>query len=161
MRRDILSFATRLKQLPQTWLYQRIDLVIFLLFRYESHHVERDRRSGRVCAGLFGWIHAGGVGKLVDVGPGQFTGEKYVEILDEVLLPSVRMLQFPDTTEFYLLQDNSPIHKSRTVKASFPEHPEIKVLPHPPRSLDINPTEHIWAAMVKHANEIEVHHWPS
>ena len=106
--------------------------------------------SGRVTAGLFGWMHASCVGELTDVGPGRLTGQKYVELLEEVLLPSVQMLLFPAGEPFYLLQDNSPIHTCRAVQEWFTRHPYITVLPHPPRSPDLNPIEHVWAAMAKH-----------
>ncbi|KAK3888414.1 hypothetical protein Pcinc_007542 [Petrolisthes cinctipes] len=118
--------------------------------RYEKEYFKPTKRSGRISAGLFGWISGAGVGELTDVGEGRFTGEKCVEILDEVLLPSVRALLFPDTMPFTLVQDNSPIHTSRIVKLYFHNHPEITVMPHPPRSPDLNPIEHnIWAVMAK------------
>ena len=107
------------------------------------------RRSGRVTAGLFGWMHASGVGQLADVGPGRLTGQKYVELLEEVLLPSVEVLLFPEGEPFYLLQDNSPIHTCRVVQEWFTRHPHVTVLPHPPRSPDLNPIEHVWAAVKK------------
>ena len=100
-------------------------------------------------AGLFGWMCSSGVGELTDVGPGRFTGARYVDIL-EVLLPTVRAMAFPDQDPFYLVQDNSPIHTSRVVKNWFREHPEIEVLPHPPKSPDLNLLEHVWADMCKH-----------
>ena len=91
------------------------------------------RRSGRVTAGLFGWMHASGVGQLADVGPGRLTGQKYVELLEEVLLPSVEVLLFPEGEPFYLLQDNSPIHTCRVVQEWFTRHPYITVLPYTPQ----------------------------
>lgn len=105
------------------------------------------RRSGRVTVGLFGWMHAGGVGELADTGPGRFTGHRYVELLEEVLLPTVRSLLFPEPEEFYIVQDNSPVHTCRVVKEWFRQQPAITILPHPPRSPDLNPIEHVWSAM--------------
>lgn len=112
-------------------------------------HVRPSRRSGRITAGLFGWISAAGVGELADVGEGRFTAAKYVEMLDEVLLPSVTRLLFPDAAPFYFVQDTSPIHTANVVKSWFHEHPDITLLPHPPKSPDLNPIEHIWAAMTR------------
>lgn len=111
------------------------------------------RRSGRVSAALVGWMHASGVGELADVGPGRFTGAQYVEILEEVVLPSVQALLFPEGEPFYLLQDNSPIHTSRVVNEWFGQHPYITLMPHPPKSPDLNPIEHIWAAMNRNMPE--------
>ncbi|KAG7177399.1 hypothetical protein Hamer_G016686 [Homarus americanus] len=62
-------------------------------------------------------MHAGGVGQLAYVGPGRFIGQNYVEILEEVLLPSVGSLLFPEAEHFYFVRDNSPIHTRRAVQA--------------------------------------------
>ncbi|KAK3868149.1 hypothetical protein Pcinc_026435 [Petrolisthes cinctipes] len=86
---------------------------------YDAQYVVSDGRSERIGAGLFGWIHASGVGELVDVGTGRLTGEEYVEILEEVFLPSDRILLYPHPSEFFLVQDNSPIHKCEVVKKWF------------------------------------------
>ncbi|KAG7160390.1 Transposable element Tc1 transposase-like 5 [Homarus americanus] len=48
-----------------------------------------------------------------------------------------------------LLQDNSPIHTSNVVKSWFQNHPHVRLLPYPPKSPDLNPTENVWAEMVK------------
>lgn len=130
-----------------------LTYTLILLSRYEQENVIATKRSGRITAGLFGWMCAAGVGELTDVGEGRFTSDKYVEILDEVLLPSVQALLFPGRTPFSLLQDNSPIHTGRVVRTWFEEHPQITVLPHPPRSPDLNPIEHIWAAMTRLCGE--------
>lgn len=82
-------------------------------------------RNGRITAEVFGWIHASGVGKIADVGTGRFAGEKYVDILGEDLVPSVRAMVYPDPDTFYILHDNSPIHNSRIVRTWFSDHPEI------------------------------------
>lgn len=94
-------------------------------------------------------MHASGVGELADVGPGHFNGRKYIEILEEVLLPSVETLLFLDNSPFYLVQDNSPIHNCRVVKEWFAHHPHITLLPHPSKSPDLNPIEQVSAAMVR------------
>lgn len=129
----------------------------YFVYRYEKEHVKATKRSGRITVGMFGWISGPGVGELTDVGEGRFTAEKYVEILEEVLLPSVRAVLFPDRMPFSLVQDNSPIHSARIVKLWFQDHPEISVLPHPPRSPDLNPIEHIWATMTKMCSENVTH----
>lgn len=107
------------------------------------------RKSGRIGAGLFGWIHSSVVGELADTGPGQLTGARYVEILDEVLLESMRTVLFPEQDPFYFVQDNSPIHHCRVVREWFHTHSEITLLPYPPRSLDLYPIQHVWAAMIR------------
>lgn len=84
---------------------------------------------------------------------GRFTAAKYVEFLDEVLLPTVRVVVFPDATPFHLVQDNSPIHTANVVKSWFQQHSKITLLPHPPESPDLNPH---WAAMSKRRDQNSV-----
>lgn len=98
-------------------------------------------------------MHASGAWELVDVGPGRLTGQKYADILEDVLLPTVRAMVYPDPEPFYFLQDNSPINTCRIVQEWFSDHLEITVLPHPPKSPDLNPIEHVWAKMTKHMPE--------
>lgn len=80
------------------------------------------------------------------------TGEQYVAILEEVLLPSVRAMALPAPERIYLVQDNSPIHKSRIVNNWFNDHEEFVRLVWPPRSPDFNPIEELWAYMVNEWN---------
>ena len=47
------------------------------------------------------------------------------------------------------IQDNSPIHKAIVVRQWFREHPNIQVLPWPPKGADMNPIENVWGYMVK------------
>ncbi|KAK3869592.1 hypothetical protein Pcinc_025115 [Petrolisthes cinctipes] len=64
------------------------------------------------------WMDArySGDGEVADVGPGRFNGPKYIEILVEVLLPSVETRLYPENAPFYLVQDNSLVHKCRVVQ---------------------------------------------
>lgn len=69
-------------------------------------------RNGHIITGLSGWIHGSGVGELTDVGCSRFTGSAYMKILDEVFLPSVKAMVFPDLEPSYIIQDNIPINTS-------------------------------------------------
>ncbi|KAG0724812.1 Transposable element Tcb2 transposase [Chionoecetes opilio] len=80
---------------------------------------------------------------------------KVCSTLEEVLLPSVQELLFPEGEPFYLLQDNSPVHTCRVVQQWFARHPYITLLPHPANSPDLNPIEHVWSAMLKHMDDQE------
>lgn len=89
------------------------------------------RRSSRAIGGAFGWMNANGLGELADVGSGWFTGAKHVEILKEVLLPSVQAWLFPDNVPFCFLQDNSPVHTRQAVREWITQHPYVTLLPDP------------------------------
>ncbi|XP_076047432.1 uncharacterized protein LOC143028967 [Oratosquilla oratoria] len=60
--------------------------------RFESENVISSRRSGRLTAGLFGWMHASGVGELTDVGPGRFTGSQGIYLWASLKRFSCRQL---------------------------------------------------------------------
>ena len=72
-------------------------------------------RSGHVTVNLWGWIFLHGVGELTDI-EGRLNAEKYIEILEEVMLPSVRAYALPFPERFIFMQDNSPIHTARIVQ---------------------------------------------
>lgn len=59
-------------------------------------------RSGHVTAGVWGWISGFGVGELAEI-DGRFTGGQYVEIMEEVLLPSVRAYAIPEPETIYVM----------------------------------------------------------
>lgn len=62
--------------------------------RYDLPHIYEVARSGHITCNTWGWIHLYGAGELVDI-EGRFTAEKYIEILEEVMLPTVRVMALP------------------------------------------------------------------
>lgn len=112
-------------------------------YRYNVEHAVGSGKSGRVTAGVFGCINTSGVGEITDVGPHRFTGQMYAEISEKVLLLSVRAVLYPQPQPFTILLDNSPIHTCRVVRSWVAEHSEIIVLPHPPKSPNLNPVKHM------------------
>ena len=62
--------------------------------------------------------------------------------------------QFPDG-DFYLLQDNSPIHNASAVRDFLDSALPDRVLPHPPYSPDLNPVEQIGNLIKKRYFEIQ------
>ncbi|GJQ70866.1 hypothetical protein Trydic_g785 [Trypoxylus dichotomus] len=117
--------------------------------RYVIQHVQRIR-SGRITGGFCGWMSATGPGKIVLI-TGRLTSEQYVDMLQYVFLPSVRIL-FPEGP-IYLVRDNSAIDTARIVKSWFRDNPEIRLIPWPAKSPDFNVIENLWTLMVRNWND--------
>lgn len=79
---------------------------------------------------------------------GKFTAVRYAEILDEVLLLSLRAYGLLDDGVVYFVQDRCPIHMSRIIREWFTDHPEIEPLNWPAKGCDMNPIENICGNMV-------------
>lgn len=114
--------------------------------RYEAENIAEKRTCGRRTVSFWGWMWAEGPGELVKI-DGRFNGQQYVEILEEVLLPSVRAMAIPHPMTIKLVHDNSSIHKCNLVSEWLEQHPEIVVIDWPTKGCDLNPIEHLWAAM--------------
>ena len=75
-------------------------------------------------------------------------GPEYVEILEDVVLPSVNRL-FGEDEVLNVIEDNSTVHRSDVVNDWYAEHPRFNRLKLPPKSPDINVIENVWAEMVR------------
>lgn len=71
--------------------------------RYDPKHVYQEARSGHVTANVWGWINLNSVGELAEI-DGRFTADKYVEILEEVMLPTVRAYTLPYPERIVFMQ---------------------------------------------------------
>ncbi|XP_050725573.1 aggrecan core protein-like [Eriocheir sinensis] len=116
--------------------------------RYEPENTQPSRRSGRITAGLWGWMSASGPGELA-VTEERLTTQQYVQILQDVMLPTVRAMLIPAPQPIYIAMDNAPVHNSKQVEEWFRQHPEVIRIPWPPRSSDFVPIEHLWAGMTR------------
>ena len=114
--------------------------------RYDPNNVAQVQRSGRSVS-MWGWIW--GYGAELAMTDGHLTGEKYIEILEEVLLPTVRAMVIPEPNTIKFVQDLSPIHQCIIVRQWFAEHPEIELIQWPPKGCDLNPIENVWAIMAR------------
>ena len=117
--------------------------------RFHPCHTQTLKRSGRKSVPVWAWFSSQGAGAVHRI-DGRLTAEKYISILDDVLLPTawarfglgpIRFVQF-----------RSPIHTSHAVTAWFADHPEFELLPWPPRGADLNPIENLWSEMVRDMN---------
>ena len=114
--------------------------------RFDADHIQIKDTSGRMTVPVWGWFSAGGAGDFVRIA-GKFNKEKYLEILQNVLLPSIQA-RFPNQ-QVRFIHDLSPIHQAIVIRSWFREHPEIAALPWPPKGADLNPIENHWGNMVK------------
>jgi len=115
--------------------------------RFQPENVAERFHSGRKSVSVWGWMARGGVGHIQKI-EGHLTAVQYVEILEEMMLPSV-WERFPHQEEIVFVQDNCSIHTARVVKEWFEEHQEILVVPWPAKSPDLNPIQNVWADMAR------------
>lgn len=92
-------------------------------------------------------MHLFGLGELTDI-QGRFTADQYVEILEEVMLSSVRAYALPYPERVIFMHDRSPIHTAHVITRWFAEQRNIEVLDWPSKGCDMNPIENIWANIV-------------
>ena len=67
---------------------------------------------------------------------GRFNAPQYVHILENVMLPSVRVRNPEGNLIFQ--QDNHLVHRSMGVQRWFVRRPEIELIPWPSKSPDLN-----------------------
>lgn len=116
--------------------------------RYKDKNMDETEESGRVTVNMWGWMWAHGPGELV-VLEGRFTSDVYIQILNDVLLPTVRAMAIPEPEPIILVHDNSSVHTSNNVKVWLQQHPIIQPIQWPAKSSDLNPIEHLWATMTR------------
>ncbi|KFM66421.1 Transposable element Tc1 transposase, partial [Stegodyphus mimosarum] len=104
-----------------------------------SNIVERDRfGSGGVM--VWGGIMIDGRTPLHVFSSGSVTGQIY---RDEVLDPYVRLFRGAYGPDFLFMDDNARPHRANLVD-EFLESEDIKRIPWPPNSPDLNPIENLW-----------------
>ncbi len=59
--------------------------------RYDEKYLQANRRSGRISAGIWGWISESGPGEMC-FSTGRFDSKKYIDILTEVFVPSLNIM---------------------------------------------------------------------
>lgn len=126
--------------------------------RHNAEYVAEAWRSGRVSVACWGWMSARGIGMLhrIDQGPNGrgLTGGQYVQILENIMVPSVRVL-YPDGI-IHFQQDQSPVHKSQSVQEWFARQDQVE-LRLASCGADLNPIENVWAETKRTMSD----NWPS
>ena len=120
----------------------------FLFFpRYERSNIYEEARSGHVTCNMWGWVCLYGAGELNHI-EGRFTAAKYLEILEECFLPSLRDSPYSFEDRLIFVHDNCPIHRAGIINRWFEDHPTLELLNWPSKGCDMNPIENVWANMV-------------
>lgn len=71
--------------------------------RYLRENIFEIARSGHVTCNVWGWIHLYGIGELTEI-EGRFTSQVYLELLEEVMIPSVRAMALPYPERIVFMQ---------------------------------------------------------
>ena len=103
--------------------------------------------------GAIGLNHAVGPVVFQNIGPGRGNGVTAQRYINQVLLPSVVPF-FQQHRHFTLQLDNDRPHTAR-LTANFLQQHNIRVMPWPLLSPDLNPIEHFWDALQRQINRIQ------
>lgn len=112
--------------------------------RFSERYVSPRNKSGRFSVNVWAWISILGPGVAWRI-DGRFNAVAYLDILQNVMLPSVEQL-YPN--DFIFQQDNCPIHTARIITQWY-QNNNIEILPWPSCSPDMNPLENVWSLIVK------------
>lgn len=113
--------------------------------RYEERYINNSDRQGRFSVNVWGWISYHDIGMCWEI-EGRFNAVNYVNILENVMLPSVQQI-YPQNN-FIFQHDYSPVHTANIVNQWFQQN-NVEQLQWVPKSPDLNPIENVWGEMVK------------
>lgn len=114
--------------------------------RFDPQYVARSSRMGHVAIHCWGWICKAAGGGGIHRITGRLNGQKYVELLD-FMLPEIKA--HVDDGKLQLQQDHSSVHDSLVVQSWLQRQPDLELVEWVPRGADLNPIEHVWAAVVR------------
>lgn len=109
---------------------------------------------------IWGCMTANGVGEVY-VCEGRMNSSRYIDMLEEVLEPSIVKLFDSDEEAYIFQQDNAPCHKSKRTTEWFSAN-NVPVFEWPAQSPDLSPIENLWhilkrnVAKHRHKNKNEL-----
>lgn len=117
-------------------------------FSYDRRNILEVATSGHVTCNVWGWICQHGMGDVFRI-EGRFTANKYIEILEECFLPSLRERDYPfPQGPILFIHDKCPIHTANVVRRWFQRQDNFELLDWPSKGADMNVIENVWAQMV-------------
>lgn len=99
-------------------------------------------------------MSAHGVGEVY-LCEGRMNSARYIEMLAQVLEPSIVKFYDWDSQQYLFQQDNAPCHKSKQVLKWFQDN-EVKLLEWPPQSPDLSPIENLWRILKENIRRHQV-----
>lgn len=121
--------------------------------RHNPKYVQQMKVSGRVTCGVWGFITAMGAGDICEIS-GRMNSQEYTEVLEDILLPSMNVMNEKWRETMLFMQDNSKVHIANRTAEWIRNH-DITLLKWPAYSSDLNPIENVWAQMVYDWDPIE------
>lgn len=100
---------------------------------------------------FWGCFSSNGAGPLVLI-DGTMNSQKYVDVLQNYLLPKIRQWYGPRQRACIFQQDNAPCHKAVDT-LQFLEQQRLRILDWPPYSPDLSPIENLWAIIKQRLND--------
>jgi transposase len=138
--RVIWSDETTIRTNP---MKQQLEIWVHKGSRNRFPPVNPQIQGSGVSVMFWGCFSKMGLGPLVVV-ENTMDSDQYISIMQDYLVPELRIAEEHLRAQITFMQDNAPYHKSKKVIEYF-ERENINLLDWPPQSPDLNPIENLWA----------------